>query len=299
MKIIRDIIESLITDGATDFIKDFVSNISPQTYALIVGCLILTLLWLLHNHLRLNNIMSRICIGFKEYYDILEDVWFFRKGSTRNKFQIEEFKWDMELVPSKANPLLLDLYAEWIIKFKAGFESIKHVNVGIRGGCIWKDGNPKHIKAWQNGTKLSISTNNSQDDYGTVLLPLNTHILAHEPGEVKIKYTNHKFMISDPDFCDDYFYIFPIAHAKEIHNLSLNFTHPYECKIRLFLLHRNEILHTYGQTELLDDDRSHGSYNFQCEGMNEYRKKHELKFFNIDPFDVLLIVFDQQESYQS
>lgn len=296
MEIVREIFESLITDNAIEFIKDFASNISPKTYALIVGCLAAVLLWLLAERLRLNNIMNRICIGIKEYYDILEDVWFFRKGSSRNEFPIEEFKWDMKLEPQNDNPILLDLHAKWAIKFKAGFVPVKQVNIGIRGGCLWKEGTTKNIRAWQNGSKLNISFINSQDDYGTVSLPLNTHIPAHESGEVEIEYINPKFMISDPDFCDDYFYIFPIAHAKKMQRLLLNFTHPYECRIRVYLLHRNELLHTYSQTELLDDDHSHGMYNFQCENMKEYKKNHTLKFFDIDPFDVLLIVFDQDIS---
>lgn len=295
--IIREIIESLITDGAKEFIKGFISSISPKTYATIIGCLMIAVLWLLSERIKRNNIMHRIRIGNKEYYDILDDVWYFRKGSTRNKFPIEEFKWDMNLKRRTDDPILLDLHAKWTIKFKAGFVPVRQVNVGIRGGCLWKDDHPKQILAWQDGRRLRISSNNNQDDYGTVLLPLNTHIPANETGEVQIQYTNQKFMIADPDFCDDYFYIFPIAHAQKIDKLLLNFTHPYKCRIRLLLLHRNELVHTYEQTELLDDDRSHGKHNFQCENMNEFKENHTLKFFDIEPFDVLVIVFDQDDGH--
>lgn len=296
IQIIIDLLQSLATEGI-QFLLERAYTIPTAIYVTILALVVFAYISLLLRHLKLKNMLGRICIREKEYYDILEDVIFFRNGSSRNKFDIDELHWDFSLIPNASNSLFLDLDARWRTKFSANLQPVKEVKIGIRGGCFWKEKNYKKISACQGDSPITPLFEGKQGDYGTVRLPLNSHIPAKGKSDVEVKYISQKFMISDPDYSDDYFYIFPISQAKKVKRILINIKHPYKCKPRIYVLKRNLLLHTYSQTELLDDSQSHQEHNFQCSTMNEFMYEHSFRFYSIDPFDVLLIAFEQENDF--
>lgn len=289
---IKNIFDSgVVSSLIASIIYGLFSHITLSFSYLLIGSLILLSLYLYLKNVRSKNLLQHINILGKEYYDIFEDVIFYRRGSIRNKLHIENLKWEFIYQYNQNSNTFLDLNAHWVVDFK-GKRPVKEIRLGLKGGILWKDDYVQLLTASQNGTRIFPRFEAIQDDYGTVILPLSSHIAANASGSIDVKYQSKRFIDIDSNSNDDYVYLFPRSQALSVDSLYLEVEHPYECTTRIFYLKQNWLTHTYHQEELRESPELKKKYSWYCNPLTP-SSKQTIHIYGIRPHDIVIIIFEK------
>lgn len=264
-------------------------------FIIILLCCVCIILWLKLNGYK--SIMNKINIKGKEYYDIFEDIIYFQSHKSRNNMMmIDELKWDIDFTTNQQNSIFLDLHAKWTISFTAKWKQIRKVSLGIHGGGVINE-ESLHIQLNQDEEheipNLSPSLEKEQDDCYFLNVDLNTYIEKNNSSKIFLKYDWEKFVITDRK--DDYLYLFPYTHARDMKRFEMNITHPYECLATMFVLQYKQG-GTYSKIEVTVNN----STNLKIDvPEKKYRKEHHIVVKEVDVRSVYLVIFEKETSEEN
>lgn len=291
----RQILLSIITSMAATAIYEWIKKsfaivtslpLDGLWFFIAVAFLVLSIFWGLKLH-QYKTITKKIKILGKDYYDIFEEIVYFQSMKSRNAIDIDKLKWNFDFTYNQQCSVFLDMHAKWDVQFTAREKQIKNVFIGIHGGGKAETGK-MNIKADQNGSSLTVQSDETQDDCCSLKCNLNTSVMKNQSDKISLEYDWEKFTIDDRK--DDYLYLFPFSHAKKINYFDLMTTHPYICSAKVFIL-KYRFGGEYKQIEVNSENCASLKIEFE---KPERGTDHHITFSDINPRDIILIIFEKQ-----
>lgn len=246
--------------------------------------LLSVIILLLFRLISLRLLFKKICVGRKEYYDIMADiVYFSNKPSRNNNFIFNTLEWNMDCRYSESSDRFLDIMEKWDIQFTPCIGKVQQICLAFRGGDA-EDLSLSKIKAVQDGNLLSMPC-----EHGVgcgYLFELASTIGHKENCHIELSFTWPEFIVIDRN--DDYFYLLPRSQAKEIKLFKVKITHPYKCYPEIVFFKKGVI----GYSHYLINNQNKTQYKIQ---FNYTDEKFDLQIQDIGSMDVLLIIFHKDE----
>lgn len=232
-------------------------------------------------------IVSKINIRGKEYYDLFEEIIYYKDHKSRNMMEIDTLKWDYIFTPNSQRDAFLDLHAKWEIVFTASQKRIKEVNIGVHGGDIVSE-ESMNIKAYQEKSHVNYNFLREQDDCTFLNICLNSDVGKGKRDKITLEYDWEKFVITDRK--DDYIYLFPYAIASTMKHFELVTKHPYKCKATVFVLNYRWGV---GYERIEVNDANNIKLNIEI-SEEEFAEEHKIRIGETKVKNVYLVIFDKE-----